>query len=79
MPQTDGRTALKEIRAREKLRRIPIVVLTISKSEEDVLKTCNVGVNSCITKPVTSDGLLDVVNVNKYRIEIVALPRDFED
>ena len=75
MPKKDGRTALKEIRSDEYLRRIPIVVLTTSKSEEDILRTYNLGVNSFITKPVTFDGLVDVVQVlSKYWIEIVALP-----
>ena len=75
MPKKDGRTALQEIRADEKLRNIPIVVLTTSKSEEDVLKTYNLGVNSFITKPVTFDGLVEVVQVlGKYWIEIVAIP-----
>ncbi|MGI9406144.1 MAG: response regulator [Hyphomicrobiaceae bacterium] len=75
MPKKDGRTALKEIRADEHLRRIPIVVLTTSKSEEDILRTYNLGVNSFITKPVSFDGLVEVVQVlSKYWIEIVALP-----
>lgn len=75
MPKKDGRTALKEIREDPALRNIPIVVLTTSKSEEDVLKTYNLGVNSFITKPVTFDGLVDVVRVlGKYWIEIVAIP-----
>lgn len=79
MPKKDGRTALKEIRADEYLRRIPIVVLTTSKSEEDILRTYNLGVNSFITKPVTFDGLVDVVQVlSKYWIEIVALPPEDE-
>ena len=75
MPKKDGRTALKEIREDEQLRKIPIVVLTTSKSEEDILKTYNLGVNSFITKPVTFDGLVEVVRViGKYWIEIVAIP-----
>lgn len=75
MPRMDGRTALKEIRADEELRKIPIVVLTTSKSEEDILRTYDLGVNSFITKPVTFDGLVQVVQVlNRYWIEIVALP-----
>ena len=63
MPRKDGRTALQEIRADEKLRRIPIVVLTTSKSEEDILKTYNLGVNSFITKPVTFDNLVELAKV----------------
>lgn len=75
MPKKDGRTALKEIREDPALRNIPIVVLTTSKSEEDILRTYNLGVNSFITKPVTFDSLVDVVRViGKYWIEIVAIP-----
>lgn len=75
MPKKDGRTALKEIREDASLRNIPIIVLTTSKSEEDILKTYNLGVNSFITKPVTFDNLVDVVKVlGRYWIEIVAIP-----
>ncbi len=75
MPKKDGRTALKEIREDPKLRNIPIVVLTTSKSEEDILKTYDLGVNSFITKPVAFDRLVDVVKVlRQYWIEIVAIP-----
>ena len=75
MPRMDGRTALEEIRKDPELKKIPIVVLTTSKSEEDILRTYNLGVNSFITKPVTFDVLVHVVQIlNKYWIEIVALP-----
>ena len=75
MPRKDGRTALGEIRADEELRRIPIVVLTTSKAEEDILRTYGLGVNSFITKPVSFDGLVEIVRVlGKYWFEIVALP-----
>ncbi|MGB5215762.1 MAG: response regulator [Anderseniella sp.] len=75
MPKKDGRTALKEIREDPKLHKIPIIVLTTSKSEEDILKTYDLGVNSFITKPVTFDRLVEVVRVlRKYWIEIVAIP-----
>ena len=77
MPRKDGRTALKEIREDPRLRPIPIVVLTTSKSDEDVLRTYNLGVNSFITKPVTFDKLVELVQlIGKYWIEIVALPQD---
>ncbi len=80
MPRMDGRTALQEIRSDPKLKCIPIVVLTTSKSEEDILKTYNLGVNSFITKPVTFDSLCDIVRIlSHYWIEIVALPGDLED
>lgn len=75
MPRMDGRTALGEIRAHPELRKIPVIVLTTSKSEEDILRTYDLGVNSFITKPVTFDGLVKVVQIlNQYWIEIVALP-----
>ena len=75
MPRMDGRRALQEIRADEKLKRIPIVILTTSKSEEDIVRTYDTGVNSFITKPVTFDGLSAVVaTLKQYWFEIVALP-----
>ena len=75
MPRKDGRTALKEIKESAELHRIPIVILTTSKAEEDILKTYNLGVNSFICKPVSFDKLVDIVKtVGHYWIEIVALP-----
>jgi CheY-like chemotaxis protein len=75
MPKKDGREALAEIKSDESLRRIPVVVLTTSKDEEDVLRTYNLGVNSFITKPVTFAGLVEVMRAwTKYWFEIVELP-----
>lgn len=75
MPKKDGREALKEIKAADQLRLIPIVVLTTSKAEEDILKTYNLGVSSFITKPVTFTALVDVMKtLSKYWFEIVELP-----
>lgn len=75
MPRKDGREALREIKADASLRRIPIVVLTTSKAEEDIYRTYDLGVNSFITKPVTFDGLVEVMKVlNRYWFEIVELP-----
>jgi CheY-like chemotaxis protein len=75
MPKKDGREALKEIKEDAGLREIPIVVLTTSKEEEDVLKSYDLGANSYITKPVTFEGLVDVVkSLGKYWFEIVELP-----
>lgn len=76
MPRLDGRGALQEIRRDPDLKKIPVVVLTTSQSEEDIVRSYDLGVNSYITKPVTFDGLVNVVQVlNKYWIQIVALPR----
>lgn len=75
MPRMDGRTVLKHLKADPALRRIPVIVLTTSKAEEDILRTYDLGVNSFITKPVSFDGLVDVVRtLNHYWIEIVQLP-----
>ena len=75
MPRKDGRTVLKEIRNDPKLHRIPIVILTTSKAEEDIIKTYNLGVNSFICKPVSFDKLVDIVRtMGHYWFEIVVLP-----
>ncbi|MGI9407213.1 MAG: response regulator [Hyphomicrobiaceae bacterium] len=75
MPRMDGREALSRIKQDPRLRRIPVVVLTTSKAEEDVFKTYDLGVSSFISKPVSFDGLVDVVKtLNHYWIEIVQLP-----
>ena len=75
MPRKDGREALAEIKADPELRRIPVVVLTTSKDEEDVFSTYDLGVNSFITKPVTFAGLVEVMQTwTRYWFEIVELP-----
>ncbi len=75
MPRMDGREALREIKAEESLRHIPIVVLTTSKAEEDIYRTYNLGVNSFITKPVSFAGLVTVMKaLGRYWFEIVELP-----
>jgi len=75
MPRKDGREALKEIKEDPKLKQIPVVVLTTSKAETDIVKTYDLGVNSFITKPVTFDGLVDVMRtLGTYWFSIVSLP-----
>ena len=75
MPRKDGRQALKEIKSDPDLRRIPVVILTTSKTEEDVLRSYDLGANSFITKPVTFDRLVDIVRtLGSYWFEIVELP-----
>ncbi len=79
MPRKDGREALKEIKTDPDLRRIPVVVLTTSKAEEDILKTYDLGVNSFITKPVTFEGLVQVMKtLAEYWLEIVSIPQDVQ-
>jgi CheY-like chemotaxis protein len=75
MPKKDGREALAEIKADPRLRQIPVVVLTTSKAEEDIVRSYDLGVNSFITKPVTFEALVEAMTVFKqYWFEIVALP-----
>lgn len=77
MPRMDGREALKIIKSDPDLQRIPVVILTTSKAEEDIFRTYDLGVSSFITKPVTFDALVGVVKViGQYWFEIVALPSD---
>ncbi|HEY1787963.1 MAG TPA: response regulator [Verrucomicrobiae bacterium] len=75
MPRKDGREALKEIKADPDLRRIPIVVLTTSKAEEDIVRTYDLGVNSYVTKPVTFKSLVELIKIlGCYWFEVVELP-----
>ncbi len=75
MPRKDGREALKEIKANPDLNDIPIVVFTTSKAEEDIYRSYKLGVNSFITKPVTFERLIEVMQmIGKYWFEIVTLP-----
>jgi light-regulated signal transduction histidine kinase (bacteriophytochrome) len=75
MPKKDGREALCEIKADPELQNIPIIVLTTSKQEEDILRSYQLHANSYITKPVTFEALVQVVGaLGKYWLEIVELP-----
>lgn len=75
MPRMDGREALREIKSNPELRRIPVVILTTSKTEEDILRAYDLGANSFITKPVTFDRLVDIVRtLGMYWFNIVRLP-----
>ena len=75
MPKKDGREALKEIKTDPDLRCIPVVVLTTSKAEEDIVRSYDTGANSFITKPVTFEALVEVLKtLRKYWVEIVELP-----
>lgn len=77
MPRMDGREALAEIKANPELRGIPVIILTTSDADEDILRSYNLGASSFITKPVTFDGLVKVMLALKmYWFEIVALPSD---
>ncbi|HET6344649.1 MAG TPA: response regulator, partial [Myxococcota bacterium] len=72
MPRKDGREALREIKADPELRKIPVVILTTSSEEEDILKTYDLGANSFITKPVGLESMTRIVEVlGQYWFQIV--------
>ena len=75
MPKKNGREVLQEIKADPNLRTIPVVVLTTSKAEIDICQSYNLGANSFITKPVTFEGLVEVMKtLGKYWFTVVELP-----
>ena len=79
MPKKDGREALREIKSDPDLRQISVVVLTTSKAEEDIYSSYDSGASSFISKPLTFEGLVDVMKgLGRYWLEIVDLPRQRE-
>ena len=79
MPKKDGREALREIKSDPDLRQISVVVLTTSKAEEDIYSSYDSGASSFISKPVTFEGLVEVMKgLGRYWFEIVDLPRQHE-
>ena len=75
MPRKDGREALEEIKSDPTLRRIPVVVMTTSDAEEDLVRSYDLGANSYIRKPVSFDGLVEVMRgLTTYWYQIVELP-----
>ena len=77
LPRKDGREVLAEIKKDDNLRRIPVVVLTTSQAEEDIIKAYNLNANCYITKPVDLDKFLEVVKTIKtFWLSIVKLPSE---
>ena len=77
LPRKDGREVLAEIQGDENLKRIPVVILTISQAEEDILKTYNLGANCYINKPVDLEQFTKVVkSIDNFWFSIVTLPPD---
>lgn len=75
MPRKNGFQALEEIKDDPKLRRLPVVVMTTSSADEDVVKTYNLGVNSFVTKPFNFSRLVEMVGALKtYWMDTVKLP-----
>jgi CheY-like chemotaxis protein len=75
MPRKDGREALSEIKSDPALRAIPVVVLTTSKAEEDILRAYDLGAGSFVVKPVTFQSLTELTqSLQRWWFEIVELP-----
>jgi two-component system, chemotaxis family, response regulator Rcp1 len=75
LPKKDGREVLAEIKADPKLRRIPVVVLTTSSAEEDILKIYDLHANCYITKPVDLEQFMGVVkSIEDFWVSVVKLP-----
>jgi CheY-like chemotaxis protein len=75
LPKKDGREVLEEIKTDEDLKRIPVVVLTTSKAEEDVLRTYNLHANCYVTKPVDLEKFIVVVkSIDVFWLTVVTLP-----
>ena len=75
LPKKDGREVLSEIKGDEDLRKIPVVILTTSKAEEDVLKSYDLHANCYVTKPVDLDKFIIVVqSIDRFWLTVVTLP-----
>jgi chemotaxis family two-component system response regulator Rcp1 len=75
LPKKDGREVLQDIKADTELKRIPVVVLTTSKAEEDVLRTYNLHANCYVTKPVDLEKFIVVVkSIDVFWLTVVTLP-----
>ncbi len=76
LPRKDGREVLGEIKADETLRTIPVVVLTTSQAEEDILRSYDLHANAYVTKPVDFERFIDVIRqIDDFFVTVVKLPR----
>lgn len=77
LPKKDGREVLEEIKQDDSLKRIPVVVLTTSQAEEDIVKTYSLHANCYVTKPVDLDQFITIVkSIEDFWLTIVKLPHD---
>jgi CheY-like chemotaxis protein len=76
LPRKDGREVLEEIKSDETLRSIPVVVLTTSQAEEDILRSYNLHANAYVAKPVDFERFIDVIRqIDDFFVTVVKLPR----
>lgn len=77
LPKKDGREVLEDIKKSPLLKSIPVVILTTSASEADILRSYSLHANCYITKPVGLDGFLEVVkSIDSFWLSVVKLPRE---
>lgn len=77
LPKVSGMEVLQKIKQDERLKMIPVIVMTVSQREEDIVKSYNLGVNTYIQKPVEFENFMKVVNaIQEYWILIATLPPD---
>ena len=76
LPRKDGRQVLEEVKNDETLRSIPIVVLTTSQAEEDILRSYDLHANAYVAKPVDFERFIDVIRqIDDFFVSVVKLPR----
>lgn len=76
LPKKDGREVLEDIKSHDRLKRIPVVILTTSQSEQDILESYQLNANAYVTKPVDLEQFLDVVkSIEGFWLEVVKLTR----
>lgn len=76
LPRKDGRQVLQEIKSDETLRAIPVVVLTTSQAEEDILRSYDLHANAYVAKPVDFERFIDIIRqIDDFFVSVVKLPR----
>ncbi len=77
LPKKDGREVLSEIKADESLKRIPVIVLTTSQADEDIMNSYEMNANCFVTKPVDLDQFITIVkSIEHFWLTVVKLPED---
>ncbi len=80
LPRRDGREVLAEVKADETLQHIPVIVLSTSRADEDVLRSYQLHANAYVTKPVDFDGFIEAIKqIDHFFVSVVQLPSASED
>ena len=79
LPKKDGREVLAEIKSEPSLKTIPVVIISSSEAEQDIIKSYNLNANCYVTKPVNFDQFIKVIqSINEFWLTVVKLPGSFE-